>query len=89
MRRTLRVACACVLFFSLMFILYMLFVSYGLVLFTYILSCILLTVRSAENKLRKGKSALLQGAGLYIAKNKTRLENKCEKSKESGKRPYT
>ena len=48
------------------------------------LSCIL-TVKSAENKLRKVESTLLQGAGLYIAKNKTRLENKCEKSKESGK----
>ena len=33
------------------------------------LSCIL-TVKSAENKVRKGKSMLLQGAGLYIAKNK-------------------
>ena len=33
-----------------------------------------LTVKSAENKGRKGKSTLLQCAGLYIAKNITRLE---------------
>ena len=43
-----------------------------------ILSCIL-TVKSAENKVRKGKSTLLQGAGLYIAKNIIRFENKCRK----------
>ena len=43
-----------------------------------ILSCIF-TVKSAENKLRKGKSTLLQGAGLYIAKNNNPFENKCGK----------
>ena len=50
------------------------------------LACIL-TIKSAENKLRKVESTLLQGAGIYITKNKTRLENKCEKVKESDKRP--
>ena len=36
------------------------------------LACIL-RVKSAENKVRKGKSTLLQGADLYIAKNITRF----------------
>ena len=39
------------------------------------LACIL-TVKSAKNKVRKGKSTLLQGAGLYIAKNITRFGKK-------------
>ena len=56
--------------------------SYGELRFDFIchtsLSCIL-TVKSAENKVRKGKSTLLQGAGLYIAKIITRLEINAER----------
>ena len=80
MRRTLGVACACMLF-SCYIILYMHFCELRIDFIIHTsLSCIL-TVKNAENKLRKGKSTLLQGAGLYITKDKTRLENKCEKSK--------
>ena len=70
MRRTLGVACALCVVFSVNVILYMLFVSYGLVLFT-IHSFMHLTVRGC-GKVNCGKinSTLLQGAGLYIAKNK-------------------
>ena len=78
MRRTLGVACACVLF-QFMFIFDHAFVSYRLVLFAIQVFHAFFTVKSAENKMRKGKSTLLQGAGIYIAKNKTRLENKYEK----------
>ena len=54
--------------FQLMFILYMYHGDLRVVFnFHPSLSCIL-TVKSAENKLRKDKSTLLQGAGLYIAK---------------------
>ena len=48
------------------------------------LACIL-TVKSAENKVRKGKSTLLQGAGLYIAKNKNPFWKINAGSKESDK----
>ena len=78
MRRTLGVACACVLFSCYVYLVHVICeLQIDFIIHTS-LSCIL-TVKSAENKLRKGKSTLLQGAGLYIAKNKTRLENKCGK----------
>ena len=69
--------CMCVVF-QLMFILYMLFVSYGLILFTYILVGIL-AVRGAESKLRKCKSSYYKARVYTSPKNKTRLEIKCEK----------
>ena len=77
MRRTLGVACACVLF-SCYVILYMYHGDLRVIFnFHPSLACIL-TVKSAENKVREGKSTLLQGAGLYIAKKKTRLEINAE-----------
>ena len=79
MRRTLRVACACVLFHVNVYLVHVTCeLRIGFIIHTS-LSCIL-TVKSAENNLQKGKSTLLQGAGLYIAKNKP-LKNKLREIK--------
>ena len=84
MRRALGVVCACVLF-SCYIILCMYHGDLRVVFnFHTNLSCILI-VKSAENKGRKGKSTLLQGAGLYIAKNITRLEINARKVKKAVK----
>ena len=69
MRRTLGVACACVLNSVNVYLIHVICeLRVGFICHTS-LSCIL-TVKSAENKVRKYESTLLQGAGLYIAKNK-------------------
>ena len=67
--------------FSVKVILYMLFVSYGLILFTYILAGIL-AVRSAENKLRKCKFyAITRRGSIHRQRQKPVLVNKVQENK--------
>ena len=85
-RRTLGVACACVLN-SVKIILYMLFVSYELVLFSS-KSCMHINSLIIMQKVNCGKLNLryYKASGIYIAKKQTLGKSKCGKLKESDKK---